>query len=333
MNKHFHIFALKLLAFLLILLNTACLDEEINTYESDAQSKLDNYLRTNNYTEAEHIGYGIYVRITDGDDDTKPKPVYPNTINLNYTGRYTDGRVFESTDSNLVTQVDFKDYFIYGPKRLKLGNLIFGFDTAMRTLPLGATAQIVIPHRYAFGNYEPVVYDVELLEIIENDSTWEADMFEAYLEEHGFDTSKYIAEGLYYKSDSDLNWDTPRSTGDSVDIELTGRFAELYDETSRLGRVFYPRPIENLRVIENNNISEYLLAATSIYPITRAIDSTVKYMDIGQVVEIAVMSGAEAPSAFVWGYGAGGIVNELNSILIPPYTPLHYTIKLLDAEE
>ena len=68
MRKFFQKKSLRLLGFLLIIINAACLDTQIEDHETEAQAKLEKYLQENNYTDAEHIGYGVYVRVEDGTD-------------------------------------------------------------------------------------------------------------------------------------------------------------------------------------------------------------------------------------------------------------------------
>lgn len=307
------------------LLLSSCLNDLTDQEAEEAQAKYESYLQRNNYTADEQIGYGVYVRLAEGADATNPKPKTGQTVLLQYDGYYTNNTLFETTDSAKSIAISYRDVVIFGPKRHKVGTLIWGFDTAIRTVPEGAAAQIVIPYQYAFGNYEPVVYDVELLEIIENDSAWESETFLEFAQANGFDTSRYIstAKGLLYKTfgDDSLRTDPVLKLNDAVYIKLTARYAETYYDNN-LGRVFYPRKIEADTIT-------YLYGSTTKYPITDAIDSAVKYMRKGQVLEIAFLSGAEASKGYQWGYGANGVIdNNYNITIISPYTPLHYRIEL-----
>ncbi len=310
---------------------SSCLNNFVDQEAEEAQAKYETYLQRNNYSADEQIGYGVYVRLAAGADTNNAKPKVGQTVLLQYDGFYTNNSLFETTDSAKSFGLPYRDVIIYGPKRHKVGTLIWGFDTALRTLPEGASAQFVIPYQYAFGNYEPVVYDVELLEIIENDSAWESETFLEFAQANGFDTARYIstAKGLLYKTleaDDTLRTVPVLKLNDSITIKLTARYAETYYDNN-LGRVFYPRKIEK------ETITNYLYGSTTMYPITDAIDSAVKYMRKGQVIEIACLSGAEAPTGYRWGYGTNGVIdNEYNIVLISPYTSLHYRIELISSK-
>jgi hypothetical protein len=314
------------------LIITSCLNSDIEQKIESANNKLNTYLKDNNYTQDEHIGMGVYVRITEESSIPDAKlPVYPNAVRLNYTGRYTSGEIFQTTDSTLSDHITYGEYYIYGDKRLYLGNIYaVGFDTAIRTIPVGASAQIVIPYELAFGNYEPVVYDVELLEIIENDSIWEADNFSSFLENNGFDTSKYIAPGLFYKTVGDFTGIRPKDStvlevNDSLEILVNARYAEdFYDDNT--GRLFYPRYGESVLV------QNYLWGTTSDFPIEKFMDSTVKYMYKGQTLEVAFKSGMDEPIGQRWGYELG-LADPFNILIIPPYQSLHYTVALVESEK
>ena len=246
-----------LVGLVFVLIASSCLDQEINGYEEEAQQKIDNFLAANGYTDAQHIGYGIYVKMIEVGDDTFPK--VGQTILINYTGKYTNNTVFETTDIDQSGYLTYKDFYIYGQKRHKVGTMIYGFDTAVRKISQGAKAQFVIPHQYAFGNYEPVVYNVELLKVIEDDSTYEADLFDEFKEVNGFYDS-LIAPGLYYKladGDTSLNLNPNVKAGDTIQMKLTARYAEVDGITAAtpLGLFKFEQITSDLPGLLTGNIS------------------------------------------------------------------------------
>jgi FKBP-type peptidyl-prolyl cis-trans isomerase len=314
---------------MLIILNAACLDKNQDELESEAQELLQTYLDENGYTEQDKIAYGVYMKIDEGTVTDGATPESGNTVLMELTGMYTDYTVFETTDVDQSASIANNDLYIYGPRRYTVGDLIVGLDTAIKFMSEGSEAQIVIPHTYAYGNYKPVVYNVKLLEVIEDDSTYEAETFAEYMVDNGFSDSMYIPNsiGLLYKLEEgdSLETDSVMEFNDTLVIELTARYAESYiGSDGEVGRVFYPRGTET------TTISDYYWGNTSDYPIISAIDSATKYMRVGQTIDIAFKSGAEEETYTVWGYGTTGLNDsDINYYVISAYTPLHYTIKVV----
>ena len=325
MENFFRTIRIIALGFVAIML-TSCLDNKYDKKEEEAQEKLDNYLKQNNYTSEQNIGYGIYVKILKASDASKPKPLVGNTVLMDYDGFKTDGVLFETTDSTNTGGIsdDAVSRMIFGPKRHKIGSLIFGLDTALRTLREGEHAEIVIPHRYAYGNAEPVVYNVKLIEVIKSDTVYETKIFNEFIAENGFYDSVNISSGLLYKfiTDDTLKVKRKYTSGDLITLKITARYAENY-YNNKLGRMFYPRAHESA------TIDDYIWGSPAKYPIINAIDSAIKYMDQGEIIEIAFKSGAEAPAEFQWGYGDGGVTDDKYfKLIISAYTPLHYRIEI-----
>ena len=333
MNKIKTLLKTTLALLLLVFLGTSCLDKEVERRQDDANAKFQKYLQDNNYNDEHHIGFGVYVKVIESGDENGALPVNGQNIRLDYKGMYTDGTLFESTDSGDASSLNFGEYFIYGPAKHIVGTLIPGFDTAIKTITEGTVAQFVIPHEMAFGNYEPVVYDVSLHDLISNDSIDEYEAFKQFKEANDFNDTMNLGEGLLYKLvgvDTSLRTDPVVRVNDTIKLELTGRFAETYYGNNQ-GRVFYPRGEETLI------LSDYLWGTKTDYPmeenVNKAIDSAVKYMRVGETMELAFTSGAYEADSVRWGYGIDPKVDPLlNYIVVPPITPLHFTLKLLYSQ-
>jgi FKBP-type peptidyl-prolyl cis-trans isomerase FkpA len=93
-------------------------------------------------------------------------PENGNLLKINYTGRFLNGKIFESTyERNQPLE------FIYGQQ----GQVIDGFIAALNNMNEGAKAKFIIPSRLAFGEkgsstglippYTTVLYDIELITI------------------------------------------------------------------------------------------------------------------------------------------------------------------------
>ncbi|QKV18206.1 FKBP-type peptidyl-prolyl cis-trans isomerase [Oricola thermophila] len=67
-----------------------------------------------------------------------------NTVHIHYTGKLTDGTVFDSSDGREPLQFE-----------LGAGQVIPGLDKAMRGMSVGETKTVTIPSEEAYGPHHP----------------------------------------------------------------------------------------------------------------------------------------------------------------------------------
>lgn len=310
----------------LIILTTACLKNEFEEKEKEELDKINQIISDYNFNESEKLESGIYLKFHKDNTDTDTiKPKTGNTVLIQYTGKYSDGTVFETTDPTEGAKLVPERYFVYGDIRLKMGNLVYGFDTTLRFLSPGDSVSMLIPSKFMWYDYNPVVYNVILKDIILNDSIYESKMFSDFFINNGFSSDNYLAmnsvkDTLFYKaivtnqegtlSDSPIEI----AKSDSIAISLEGFFAESY-YADGTGRKFYP-----LTTFPQEFI--YTYGSGAYFPIIPAIDTAIKHMALGDKIEICGKAS--------WAYGDVGFSDEYNNIVaVPPRTPVHYTIKLI----
>jgi FKBP-type peptidyl-prolyl cis-trans isomerase FkpA len=93
---------------------------------------------------------------------TGPKPKAGDTVEVNYTGSFVNGKVFDSSDQHGS-----------GPAKLSLDSVFPGFKEAMMMMPVGSHYKFVIPSDLAYGAQpqngfppdETLVFDVTLVKI------------------------------------------------------------------------------------------------------------------------------------------------------------------------
>ena len=78
----------------------------------------------------------MYRQITKGKGD---KPTPKSLITVHYTGKLINGKVFDSTAQGR-------------PATFKLNQLIDGWRTALREMPVGSRWEIVIPFNLGYGH-------------------------------------------------------------------------------------------------------------------------------------------------------------------------------------
>ena len=99
----------------------------------------------------------MYREITKGKGD---KPTPKAMITVHYTGKLINGKVFDSTQQGR-------------PATFKLNQLIDGWRTALREMPVGSRWEIVIPFNLGYGAkgvgvikpFSTLIFDVRLLSI------------------------------------------------------------------------------------------------------------------------------------------------------------------------
>ncbi len=96
-----------------------------------------------------------------------PVTVYKNTVKLNYTGTFLNGRIFEQSPANFEVSYGTPD------------QLIKGLNYVIKRLKKGQNAKIILPSRLAFGEngstngiiapYTPLIYEIKIIDVKTND--------------------------------------------------------------------------------------------------------------------------------------------------------------------
>jgi len=111
---------------------------------------------------------GLQYVITDQGDGASPQP--GDIVEVHYTGRFTDGNIFDSS------------YDRENPLRFKtgVGQVIPGWDEAILLLKVGDKAKLIIPSELAYGEAgvgqdippnSTLYFEVELLDVQQPDNT------------------------------------------------------------------------------------------------------------------------------------------------------------------
>ena len=99
----------------------------------------------------------MYREITKGKG---PKPSPKSFVTVYYTGKLINGKVFDQTQKGR-------------PATFRLNELITGWITAMREMPVGSRWEVVIPYNLGYGSrpagaikaFSTLIFDITLLDV------------------------------------------------------------------------------------------------------------------------------------------------------------------------
>ncbi|MBQ0016832.1 MAG: FKBP-type peptidyl-prolyl cis-trans isomerase [Bacteroidales bacterium] len=99
------------------------------------------------------------------------------TVQINYTGKLLDGKIFDSNIESVAREADIYDaQRTYEPMKYEVGkqSLIQGWDKGVDGLPAGSSVTILMPSRMAYGAqgagnaippYSPLVFDIDIVSV------------------------------------------------------------------------------------------------------------------------------------------------------------------------
>lgn len=305
---------------------SSCIKDNTKQLEDQESQKIENYKIKNGFSDSDTLGTGgIYFKyIKEGSGIT---PVWGDYVIMSLTGKNTDGSVFQTTDSAIAKNAGFyRPDIIYGPARTAIGyNLLEGLRMVLMHMKEGSHAKAIVPSKYAYLDYEPVVYDLVLYRVIRqaNIKQYEYDQAKSYAEAHSI-TDVYTNKTLQYPPlDSTFFRTIKEGTtafnlveSDSVKITLYGYYAETdtaYITASQPRRTFFP--------INNSGTTHKFVFGETYFPISPAVDSVLLHMKIGGEMEMVVNS--------KYAFGSTGFLHPtVGAVIIPAYMSIHYHIKV-----
>lgn len=155
--------------FLLLMLGwvfSGCLKDKSIDYDELEKKNIAQYLLNHDITISPTESGLYYIEKEEG---TGIQPVEEDTCIVNYIGQTIYGRVFETNIEDSAYRYGiYQYYFSYTPVELVLGseNVMEGWSEGISYMKEGGKATIIIPYKLTVeGNYEPLVYYLDLLEV------------------------------------------------------------------------------------------------------------------------------------------------------------------------
>jgi FKBP-type peptidyl-prolyl cis-trans isomerase len=236
----------------MLLTLSGCLNNDWEEKENHEKELIQNYLDENGITEEQKTEGGIYfIEKRAGTGKTPDKDDY---VVIEYVGKYIEtGNILETSYDSLKADWDNADtykYLVYGPLKFQYGFSITGMNEGLSLMKEGGRAEMVIPSDKAFYDFNPLVYEVELLKVIRDPVAHEDSVLAEYLGYIGYDTTTAYKD-IYFKETvtPDPNDERTVQSGDTVLFRYTGRLVDSYSEVLLDNRVFDTNTRDNDKVV------------------------------------------------------------------------------------
>ncbi len=155
--------------FILLMLGgvlSGCLKDKSIDYDELEKTNIAKYLLNHNITVLPTESGLYYIEEYEG---TGIQPIEEDTCMVNYIAQTIYGRVYDTNIEDTAKYFGiYQYYFPYIPVEIVLDDEKFmeGWSEGLSYMKEGGKATIIIPYKSTFeGNYEPLVYYFELLEV------------------------------------------------------------------------------------------------------------------------------------------------------------------------
>lgn len=106
-----------------------------------------------------------------------PKAVAGDTVQVNYTGRFLTGKIFQTSVAEIAKKENvFNPMAPYQPMKVVAGAhaTVPGFDEALLMFPKGSKVTLILPSNLAYGEqgnpsiapFTPLIFEIEVLDVI-----------------------------------------------------------------------------------------------------------------------------------------------------------------------
>ena len=242
------------------------------------------------------------------------QPVSGNWVIIRYTARMINDRVFDTTYESVAKGSNiYSSSVLYGNRRISMASMgILGVREGLELMKEGEQATLIVPSHLGYGNevagmvpsYSTLIYDIELVKVIENPFEYEQEMINNYIALYADSSHLFVdrkESGLYY-------------------INIQNGTGEKRPQETETASIFYTGRLTDGRIFDTN-------AGGSAYNLVIGAGSSIAGFE--EAVKIMTSGGRSRvviPSHI--GYGPEG-----SGARIPGYTPLVFDLELAEIKE
>ena len=304
-------------------LMSGCLKDEWEEEKKQEKINRDAYIKSledEGYTVIAEDGI-YYAIVTEG---TGASPTEYDYIIIDFTGTKTDNSIIETTDASRADDwfyYQYYDHYVFGPKKILLGNSIAGFIIGVKKMKEGGRSIIIIPSELGYwrNEYETVIYDTELLKVIKDPVAFDSLQVLSYVNNM---TNPVLYKDIYYSEEEaviDYGDTLTIDAGDSVSVRFNSYYI-LEDTIILFESNFY-----------DNNALEFIYSPTATAP-SEYLPYTNGFLNALDTMYIGTEATVLVP--YEQGYQEEGYRHPTyNYIIVPEFTSLVYDILVEDVKK
>jgi FKBP-type peptidyl-prolyl cis-trans isomerase len=229
-----------IVSLIALLLVTGCNKETDDTLKIENEERYFQLYMTANYPDLEPTANGLYfIEYEEGSGATPDEDDY---VLINYLAYTVPGEEVVDT----YTEEWAREYnlylsgVMYGPYKFRHGSEIAGMKEGLAMMKEGGVARLIFKSDLGYGglgfgsidDYESLMYDIELIEVIDDVYAREQEQIDAYLAE------QTTYEEIYDEETDATLYYIPTEVGDSSQVENKDEVEILYKGELLDGRVF-----------------------------------------------------------------------------------------------
>lgn len=216
-------------------------DDDTGELEKEKEMRLLRQYLESKSINTEPTASGLYFISTVPGSGSQPSS--GNWVIIRYTAKMINDRVFDTTDESVAKSSNIHtSSVLYGNRRISMISMgIKGVQEGLELMKEGEQATLIIPSHLGYGNdgagmvpaYSTLVYDIELVNVIEDPVEYEQEMIDNYIAQYADSTHLTIEEkesGLYYIEIQEGTGENTPQENETASILYTGRLTD--------GRVF-----------------------------------------------------------------------------------------------
>jgi FKBP-type peptidyl-prolyl cis-trans isomerase len=321
-------FRLLPLAVFLSFTVSGCVKNEWAEKEQKEKDLIAAYVKDNGITEDQKTENGIY--FIEHVAGTGLSPKADDFVVINYTGRYIeDNHIHETSYDSLKNEWDNAEnyeYFVYGPLKFEYGFSISGINEGLALMKEGGKATLLIPSDQAFHDFNPMTYEIELIQVISNAPHEDSLVMDRYLTQIGWDTSNYYDKtGVYVEETyvDNPNDDHYFQTGDTLYFKYAGNLLDGYGSTVT-ERVFDSN-METENTVKYVHGQQNYEKGSFMLSFPQALRNSLDTLRAGSKATFVLPS--------VKAFGDKGLINsQYGYIIVPKYQTVVYYIEVIDLK-
>jgi len=326
--KLLHAFGFTLvLSAIILLLLPACAKKGLEELEEEEQRIINKYLADNNISAETRTEGGIYFIETKA--GTGISPVKDNYVVINYVGRYLlDGSIRETNYDSLRDEWAIAprlENYYFGPMKLLYGYSMPGINEALSMMKEGGKATAIIPSDKANYDYKPLVYDLELVRVIEDLKRYEDSVINVYSGKYYGDTARIDTVGIWTRID-----DAPATTnifdsGDTLFFNFDAKMIDGFGDSVVAERIFDSNEGEDpLKYVYGQNfLNSGQMLRLQNNQLVKGLKTALDSLDISNGMKFSVLM------TYDQAFGANGFIHEVDKyVIMPPYQSIEYDIEV-----